>query len=700
MPHTMTLDDLWSLPFLTSAVLSPDGRRVAYTIMTRDKAKNETQTAIFLLHLDKQGHLSDEPRRLTTGTKQNTQPVWSPDSHHLLFLSNREGDTNQLWLIDTDGGEARQVTTMLHGVSDAAWSHDGRWIAFTAPVAPDDEDDVLMGRKQLDEPTKKQREDEESVRLRTVNTIFYRLDGNGLFERFDQLFVMPAPSDDEKIDLASIRRLTSGSYGHEQPQWTPDDTEIGVLCNRNENRHHSFVSDLWTVNPETGEQRCLTDGTLSISCYSWSPDGNSVALAAAKDEIAYGRCVTRLYLVTRRGNVGDRTLELTPDLDRSTEPEFGGGFGAPAGYRPQWSRNGQYLYFVVSEQGCMNVYRLSVVWRTLTKLTTFEAATCYLALLPDEQSLLVVQGRADHPWELYRLPIIERGIDEVSTQEQLTHVYDDLMNELVLGKTERIQYVGANGEQVEGWLTLPPGARSGVRYPLLVMIHGGPHGAFGTGVEPIHQYCAAHGYAVFYCNPHGSSTYGEAFMRRVIGDWGGWDYEDIMRGVDVCIERGVADPERLVVSGYSYGGYMSMFIIGQTHRFKAAVPMAGISNLTSFVGTSDIGFWQVMEAKGYPWDVERAAYYRERSPLTYASRVTTPTLFLHPENDLRCPIEQSEQFYMTLKMMGKVPVEFVRVPQAWHVGSSKPGQRLEYYDKMLEWFGRYIEIRSEEYEQV
>jgi dipeptidyl aminopeptidase/acylaminoacyl peptidase len=152
------------------------------------------------------------------------------------------------------------------------------------------------------------------------------------------------------------------------------------------------------------------------------------------------------------------------------------------------------------------------------------------------------------------------------------------------------------------------------------------------------------------------------------------------------------------VTGYSYGGYMSMFTIGHTDRFKAAVPMAGISNLTTFVGTSDIGFWQVAQAKGYPWDPERADYYRERSPLTSAHRVTTPTLFMHPENDLRCPIEQSEQFYMTLKMMGKVPVEFVRAPAARHGGTTKPSQFLSYWQKMLEWFGKYVEIRPEEYE--
>ncbi|HAE82391.1 MAG TPA: S9 family peptidase, partial [Ktedonobacter sp.] len=167
---------------------------------------------------------------------------------------------------------------------------------------------------------------------------------------------------------------------------------------------------------------------------------------------------------------------------------------------------------------------------------------------------------------------------------------------------------------------------------------------------------------------------------------------------DACIARGIADPERLLVTGYSYGGYMSMFIIGQTSRFKAAVPMAGVSSLASFVGTSDIGFWQAVQSKGYPWDQERESYYRERSPLTHAPRVTTPTLFIHPENDLRCPIEQSEQFYMRLKMMGNVPVEFVRVPGAWHVGTSKPSLDYVFSEKMLEWFRKYVEIRAEEYD--
>jgi len=387
-------------------------------------------------------------------------------------------------------------------------------------------------------------------------------------------------------------------------------------------------------------------------------------------------------------------LVLTPDLDKAVYPLVRSSFGTPGPYRPQWSADGQRIFFLVGEHGCSHMYRMSVVWRTITQLTSNASITNFLALLPHEQALLIAQEQAEHPWELYCLPLIDTGVGE---QEQLTHLYDQRLSELQLGKTERITYKGSNGDEVEGWLMYPVGAREGVRYPLMVHIHGGPQWSYGIGIDPISHYCAAQGYAVFYCNPHGSTGYGEAFLNRVIGDWGGWDYQDIMLGVDACIARGIADPERMVVTGYSYGGYMSKFIMGQTNRFKAAVPMAGISNLASFVGTSDIGFWQVAQAKGNPWDSKRADYYRERSPLTYAPNVTTPTLLLHPVNDLRCPIEQSEQFYMALKMIGKAPVELVRAPGAWHADRAKPSQWLAYWEKTLQWFGKYVEIRPEEY---
>ncbi|HZO75187.1 MAG TPA: S9 family peptidase [Ktedonobacteraceae bacterium] len=692
----LTNDDLWSFDVMGNVALSSDGRRVAFVMQSKDKEKNEVRSNILLLHLDGQGHAIGTPKRLTSGGKNNTNPVWAPDNRRLLFLSDREGEKNQLWLIDTDGGEARKLTSMLHGVSDAAWSPDGRWIAFTAAAALHDDDEVVMGRKPLDEAARKKYDENERIRLRTITSIRYRLDGRGLFDRFHHLFVVPAPAPDsnDACDPATIRRLTSGDMDHMVPAWTPDSKEIGILCNRNESRYHTFVSDLWAIDPATGEARCLTEGTLEIMSYSWSPDGRSaVAVGSQKNELD-GYRSPRLQLVTRHGNEGDRVLTLSPDFDQETFPVVGSFFGLFAPYRPQWSQDGQRLYFLATKRGCVHVYRMDVVWRTITQLTTEDSVTSFLALLPGEQGLLLAQEKPNCGHELYRLSLPAEGTGEL---ERLTHHHARLMAAFAWGKTERIVYEGINGDEIDGWLIHPVGAREGVRYPLIVRIHGGPHSAFSVGRDPVSHYYATRGYAVFYCNPHGSTGEGEAFTRQVLGDWGGWDFQEIMRGVDECIARGVADPERLAVTGYSYGGYMSMFVIGHTDRFKAAVPMAGVSNLSSFVGTSDIGFWMVSESKGYPWDPERADYYRERSPLSSAANVTTPTLFLHPENDLRCPIEQSEQFYMTLKMMGKVPVEFIRVPGAWHVGTSKPGQRFAYWDTVLEWFGKYIEIRPEEY---
>ncbi|HLH61795.1 MAG TPA: S9 family peptidase [Ktedonobacteraceae bacterium] len=694
----LSYDDVWQFKEMGNIALSPDGRRVAFVMQSKDKAKDTRQNAIWLLHLDEHGHAIGTARQLTSGSKNDLNPTWAPDSLHLLFISNREEEKKQLWVINTDGGEARKLTNMLHGVNDAAWSPDGQWIALVASAFPTDDDDLLVGRKTLEGADKKKYEDAERFHERTINKIWYRLDGRGLFERFDQLFVMPAPSsDDITLDPAAIRRLTSGDYDHGLPCWLPNSQEISVLCNRNEDRDGSMVTDLWLINHETGDARCITDGTLQIASYAWSPDGQRVILIADQDMRKGDVCNERLYLVGREGG---KIKALADEIDNNAFPPTVSNFGLPGPYRPQWSRDGKYVYFLVNERGSANVYCLDVAQNAPARLTNDDYLTTHLSLFPNEQGVLLAQSRLLHPWEIYLLPL--KGEDDEAPasveMERLTHLHDRQLEQFAWSIPERITYAGANGDEIDGWIVRPIGAREGVRYPLLVSIHGGPHSTFTTGMSPFFQCLAAQGFASFYCNPHGSSGRGQDFMRQVVGDWGGWDFQDIMLGVDACIARGIADPARLVVTGYSYGGYMTMYVIGQTDRFKAAVPMAGISNLASFVGTSDIGFWMVKEAQGYPWDPEREAYYRERSPLTYAARVTTPTCIIHPENDLRCPIEQSEQFYMALKMMGKVPVEFVRGPASWHMNTTKQSQFYGRWQTMLEWFLKYVEIRPEEYD--
>lgn len=692
-PHPFTHDDFWTLRTMGSVALSPDGRRVAFVMHHNDKESNEPHSAIYLLNLDEQGRAVGEPRQLTGGAKRDTAPAWAPDSRRLLFVSNRE-EKSQLWLIDSDGGEAHKLTSMLHDVSEAAWSPDGRWIAFTAAAAPTDDDEELMGRKTRDEAARKKVEEEQRFGLRREQTVWYRLDGRGRFEHFNQLFLMPAPTEHVPTDPQTLRRLSHNEYDHTQLTWTPDSREIGVVRNVAAFRDGSWANDLWCVDHATGEARCVTDSSLEIAAYAWSPDGQQVLLAASHDSIKEGVNNIRLHLLARTGG---QLQTLATDIDNAVAPvAFAGARFLPNPYRPQWSEDGKHVYFVVTERGCINVYSLDIERQSVTPLLVGEQLVFFLAILPANRGLVLARDEPLHPCELYLLPFNTPG-GSAAALERLTYQHDSWLTEFVWSKPERLEYASANGDLIDGWLVYPVGAREGVRYPLLVTIHGGPHSAYGAGMNFYFQRYAAAGFAVFYCNPHGSTGCGEAFLRQVRGDWGGLDYQDIMRGVDVCIERGVADPERLAVTGYSYGGFMSMRIIGQTDRFKAAVPMAGVSNLASFVGTSDIGFWMIQESLGAPWEPERAAYYREHSPLTYAPSVTTPTLFLHPENDLRCPIEQSEQFYMTLKMIGRVPVEFVRVPAAWHIGTTKPGQHFSYWEKMLAWLRTYIEVRPGEY---
>ncbi len=318
----------------------------------------------------------------------------------------------------------------------------------------------------------------------------------------------------------------------------PDNQHIGVLCNRNDDLDRSFVKDLWLIERESGEAQCLTDGSLEILSFAWSPDGRQAMLVAEKDLRIAGGCTSHLYLLARGGG---ELRDMSAAIDNHTRVAAFCGFGAAGTYRPQWSADGSRVYFLVTEQGCINVYRLDIATGEATRLTSGEHLIAYLALLPGERALLLAQGQPADLWDIYHIPLAAGGI---GTPAKLTQLNDA---QLALSGPQRIAYKGANGDEIEGWVMLPVGAKPGVRYPLAVRIHGGPQSAYGVGMNPYHQLLAAHGFAVFYCNPHGSTGHGQDFMREVEGDWGGWDYQDIMRGVDECIARGIADPQRLGV---------------------------------------------------------------------------------------------------------------------------------------------------------
>jgi dipeptidyl aminopeptidase/acylaminoacyl peptidase len=300
---------------------------------------------------------------------------------------------------------------------------------------------------------------------------------------------MPAPtSDDGIIDASKFRRLTTDDIDRKQPSWSPDSAEISMLCNLADDRDRSFVDDLWVLSLETGESRCITDGTLQVASYAWSPDGSQVRLAASQDIRIEGECNVCLYLVSRDGG---EIQNLTADMDNPAFPEASGDLGWPGPYRPQWSKDGERVYFVLTGRGCVNVYRMHIRLKSVMPLSVGEHLTYFLALLPEERGLVLAQEAPLHPWELYLLPL---GAEGTGKPVRLTHLYDDRLAEFTWSEPERVRYRGSNDDEIDGWLIRPIGAREGVCYPLLLAIHGGPQGAFSVGMDSLFQYFAAQGF--------------------------------------------------------------------------------------------------------------------------------------------------------------------------------------------------------------
>jgi Tol biopolymer transport system component len=370
---------------LTEVALSPNGRFIAFVARGLENEKEQESSSLFLVGLDELGHVVEPPRKLTHGLLQVSAPAWAPDSQRIFFLANQTEEQPQIWFTDLAGNGKQQLTAMTYGVNEFACSPDGQWLTLTALVMPQLVDDVETGHDE------------------------------SLFEQFAQLFVMPAFGVSAQEGQQWPQRLTDGVVDYTQPSWTPDSQEIGVLCNAAEEGERSFLTDLWALAPGTGEARCLTDHSLEIDSYAWSPDGRSAIVVAGHAE--ENGNVQQLYLVTRRGNVGDNILPLTPEMDNVTLSQALSTPNTPGLYRPAWSQDGQKVYFLVTEQQEVNVYSLEVVWRTLVRLTE-RSLTCFLALFPGSHALLVAQQYPAQNWNLYRLPLDVIGDREV---EQLTN---------------------------------------------------------------------------------------------------------------------------------------------------------------------------------------------------------------------------------------------------------------------------------------
>jgi dipeptidyl aminopeptidase/acylaminoacyl peptidase len=651
----MVPEDVYELTGVADPRLSPDGATVAYVVGGVDKEVNDYRSAIWLAAADG----STPPRRFTSGEKADAGPRWSPDGTHLAFTSNRADKAAQLYVMPVAGGEPRKLTSLREDVTQPVWSPDGASLAFVARV-PD---------------AAYEEEDEKKRRPRRFTRLQYKLDSVGwTADRPEHLFVVPADGSREPV------QLTHGDHEDHSPVWSPDGATIAFVSARHPDWDLEMVSDVYLVAAGGGEPRRLTRGGGSVGAVSWAPDGRRLAITRYEGVFDDPRH-SRIALVDAAS--GDLRL-LTAALDRncSTYPQL---------REPLW--DGGDVVFLVEDRGCTHLYRVAADVSGEARLavggdrgvTGFDVAASRLVFAASEPNQLS---------ELYA-----GGSEPAATAtagRRLTSVGDAFAAGRELVAPERFTAVSADGSEVDAWIMRPAGFEPGARYPLLLNIHGGPYGQYGeTFFDEFQVYCGA-GYAVVYSNPRGSSGSTEEWARAIRGPgapgpgWGSVDYEDCMAVVDEALRRfDFVDPERLGVIGGSYGGFMTSWIVGHTDRFKAAVSERAVNNLVSQWGSSDFGW----DFKGYfgSFVFEDVDAHLRVSPSTYADAIHTPLLILHSENDLRCPVEQAEHLFVTLRLLRR-PVELVRFPAESHelTRSGSPLHRVQRFEIVLEWFDRYL----------
>ncbi len=662
----ISAEDLNKIHTVQEPQISPDGRFVAFVKVRPDQLEKTYKRNIWLLPLP-----DGDAFQLTRGGT-DSGPRWSPDGRQLAFVSSRV-DQPQIYLLPTaaPGGEARPLTSMENGAHSPEWSPDGARIAFLSPLRQDERAAEDAGVKKPPEPKdkleskqRKERKAEDELNSwdpRPMWRIPYRQGVSYVDERYDQIYVLDTAESAE----AKPRRLTDLNASYSQPRWSLDGSAIYTSrTTAPEGDEPWRAMNIFRIQAETGAEEALTAGSYTAYGPTPSPDGKWIAYR--RGHIGVTDLPERLVLMSADGA---ETRVINADLDREV-------------IDLAWSPDSELLLSIEGEGNILP-------W--LYQPESAELAQLHDGIFEIEQIAAGANGLAAltlstprNPQELYLLS--NGGLREATT---FNH---DWLAEVFVQDVHELRYESPQGP-VQGWYLLPLDYEAGKRYPLAVNIHGGPHAAWGFSTKTMWhewQFHAARGYAVFYCNPHGSGGYGEAFMRKLHAAWGPVAMDDIMAGVDAFLELGIADGNRMAITGGSYGGYMTAWIIAHTDRFKAAVSQRGVYNIASFYGTSDVPLLMSNEFDAEPW--ERHDVYWDNSPLKYAANIKTPLLLIHSENDFRVPIEQAEQLFAWVRRATDTPNHMLRYPREGHElsRSGEPGHRISRLTEMIEWFDRYV----------
>jgi dipeptidyl aminopeptidase/acylaminoacyl peptidase len=617
--------------------VAPDGKRIVYTVSeamtTADRSEYVTQIWLGVV-------ATKQNFPLTFGEKSSTNPKWSPDGNWIAFTSNRKDGKNNLYLLNVNGGEAQPLTDLKSSIGDFEWAPNGQSIAFTMTDAKTEDEE------KNDKAKNDFRWVDENLKMARLYVIPVEKDANGKREP---------------------RKLTTGNFNVTGFDWSADSSRIAFSQTRSPIANDWTTSDVSIIEVSSGKIEVLANSPAAESSPLYSTDGKSIAILLSDNPPRWAQAGVIQIFPTAGGQ--PKTLVASYD----GQPNIVG-----------WSADSKRIYLTEAKGTTTQIYALDVVGNRLEEIKVSPAVYSSVGLNSSGTTFGFVRQTPDTPGDAYIVSVSD------SSPVQISNVNGDVKLPPI-GRTEVVRWKSKDGREIEGLLTYPVGYQSGQRVPLILNIHGGPAGVFqqafigGRGVYPLATF-SSRGFAILRPNPRGSSGYGTEFRRANLKDWGGGDYQDLMTGVDRVIEMGVADPERLGVMGWSYGGFMTSWVVTQTHRFKAASAGAPVTNLMSFNGTADIPAFIPDYFGGQSWDV--MDLYQKHSPMFNVKGVKTPTMIQHGDADVRVPISQGYEFYNALKTQGVITRMLV-LPRQPH-GPTEPKMQLAAMNANLDWFQKYL----------
>jgi dipeptidyl aminopeptidase/acylaminoacyl peptidase len=643
----LTVDDLLAMKSVSTPAISPDGSWIAFAVESVDLAADETTTQIFMVSRD-----GNEVVQLTSDDYSATTPRWSPDGRYLGFLAGRGDDEDaptQVWTLDNRGGDSQQYTSVDQGVEDFAWSPDGKKML------------LLIGDKTAEdlaaEAAEEAGEDAKPLPY-VIDRLQFKRDGVPYLDRSRTHIHIVTARGEPPL------QLTFGDYDDAEPAWSPDGTRIAFVSNRTDDPDSNDNLDIWVIaangDGERREPRRLTSNPGSDRSPSWSNDGNLITYVTVTDPDLIWYATNHLAIVPAAGG-SERVLTVA--LDRNV-------------IAPAFEPNNQSILFLLEDSAEQHLARFDLATGAIDR--PIDGMISVSELAQNKSGDVAVLMSTPHlPPEVFLLT--------GDSLRQITRTNAALLDDLTLADVRNVSFPSADGTEIEGFIFTPPGYRTDSEYPTILRLHGGPVSQYDFGFDSEAQLLAAHGYVVVLANPRGSSGYGQEFSAALFAKWGEPDFEDVMAAVDYAIAEGIADPARLGVGGWSYGGILTNYVITKTDRFAAAISGASEVNYIANYGHDHYQYeWE--SELGLPW--ENKAGWEKISPWENVEKIETPTLIMGGKEDWNVPIHNSEQLYQALKRRG-IDTQLIVYPDEPH-SIQRPSFRKDRWERYLAWYDNYV----------